>query len=210
MFADRIDAGRQLARALARFAGVPDAVVLGVPRGGVVVAAEVARALRLPLDVVVASKIGAPGNPEFAVGAVAPDGFVTVNARSGYAAGELAELAGPAHEKVARRLEAFRGGREQMPVAGRTALVVDDGIATGLTLRAAVEYLRRQGADRIIVAAPVSAADSKKMLEQVADEVVSLEVPREFLAVGQFYRVFDQTEDAEVVRLLAEARGGGR
>ena len=205
MFADRIDAGRQLAQALARFADAPDAVVLGVPRGGVVVAAEVARALRLPLDVVVASKVGAPGNPEYAVGAVAPDGIATPNERGGYAAEDLRELADPVQAKIARRLDAFRGGRSELDVAGKTVIVIDDGIATGLTMRAAVEYLRRRGAGRVIVAVPVAASDSKRMLERSADEVIALDAPRDFWAVGQFYRHFAQTEDAEVVRLLSDA-----
>ncbi len=205
MFVDRIDAGRQLAQALARFADSPDAVLLGVPRGGVVVAAEVASALRLPLDVVVASKVGAPGNPEYAVGAVAPDGVVMPNERGGYTADDLAGIAEPVRAKIARRLEAFRGGRSELDVSGKTAIVIDDGIATGLTMRAAVEYLRRRGASRVIVAVPVAPPDSKRMLEGPADEVIALDTPRDFWAVGQFYAHFDQTDDAEVVALLGRA-----
>ena len=205
MFVDRADAGQRLARALVRYADARDAVVLGVPRGGVVVAAEVANALRLPLDVVVASKVGAPGNPEYAVGAVAPDGVVTPSERERFTAEELRPLAAPVHAKIAHRLDAFRGGRSGLDVAGKTAIVVDDGIATGLTVRAAVEYLRRRGASRVVVAAPVSAPDSRLMLERFADEVIVLDAPRGFYAVGQFYERFGQTEDAEVVRLLDEA-----
>ncbi len=210
MFDDRVQAGRQLAQALSGFTEAPDSLVLGVPRGGVVVAAEVARALRLPLDVVVASKVGAPGNPEYAVGAVSPDGVVTVSERAGYSAEDLAELARPVTAKIAHRLDAFRGGRTALEVAGKTAIVVDDGIATGLTTRAAVEYLRREGAARVVVAVPVAPPDSKRMLEQVADEVIALDTPPDFWAVGQFYRHFDQTADDQVVRLLGEvgaARG---
>ena len=210
MFSDRVDAGRQLARALARFADSSDALVLGVPRGGVVVAAEVARALRLPLDVVVASKVGAPGNPEYAAGAVAPDGVVTANERGGFVAEDLAALAGPVHAKIAQRLEVFRGGRAEPDFAGKIVIVVDDGIATGLTTRAAVEYLRRKGAARVIVAVPVSPPDSKRMLELVADEVIALETPSSFWAVGQFYQRFDQTEDAEVVDILEGAHRSAR
>lgn len=206
MFADRTDAGRQLAQALARFADAADTVVLGVPRGGVVVAAKVASALRLPLDVVVASKVGAPGNPEYAAGAVAPDGIVTPNERGGFAADDLTDLARPVHAKIARRLEAFRGGRSELDVSGKTAIVIDDGIATGLTMRAAVEYLRRRGASRVMVAVPVAPQDSKRMLEDSADEVIALDTPRDFWAVGQFYGHFDQTDDAEVVALLGRAR----
>lgn len=206
MFVDRLDAGRQLARALERFADAPDTVVLGVPRGGVVVAAEVARELGLPLDVVVAAKVGAPGNPEYAVGAVAPDGVVTPSPVAGYSAEELRVLAQPVHDLVRRRLEAFRGGSAEFDVARRTVLLVDDGVATGLTTRAAVEYLHRRGATRVVVAVPVAPPDSVQMLTTVADEVVVLESPLGFAAVGQFYRVFGQTEDAEVVRLIVDAR----
>lgn len=205
MFRDRVDAGRQLAGALSAFARDPSAIVLGVPRGGVVVAAEVARALGLPLDVVVASKVGAPGNPEFAVGAVAPDGVVSVNERGGYSAEQLSSLAEPVHAKIARRLEAFRKGRPEPDLRDRTVIVVDDGIATGLTARAAIEYLRRRGAMRVVLAAPVMPPDSARMLRGVADEVIVLDTPGSFWAVGQFYQLFGQTEDAEVVRLLDEA-----
>ena len=205
MFADRVDAGRQLARALERFADAPDTVVLGVPRGGVVVAAEVARELGLPLDVVVAAKVGAPGNPEYAVGAVAPDGVVTPSPVAGYSAEELRVLSQPVHDLVRRRLQAFRGGRAEFDVARRTVLLVDDGVATGLTTRAAVEYLHRRGAARVVVAVPVAPPDSVQMLTTVADEVAVLESPFGFAAVGQFYRVFGQTEDAEVMRLIVDA-----
>lgn len=209
MFADRVDAGRQLARVLRQYDAAPDTLVLGVPRGGVVVAAEVATALHLPLDVVVAAKVGAPGNPEYAVGAVAPDGVVTLSPLAGYSAEGLHELAEPVHELVRRRLVAFRGGRSELDVHRQTVLLVDDGVATGLTTRAAVEYLRRRGAARVIVAVPVAPPDSTQMLATVADEAVVLESPAGFAAVGQFYRAFGQTPDEDVVRLLAEARRRG-
>ena len=207
MFADRIDAGRKLARSLARFAGDPCALVLGVPRGGVVVAAEVAEGLGLPLDVVIASKIGAPGNPEFAAGAVAPDGIVTPNERAGFSVEDISRASEDVHRLIERRLEAFRAGRPPLVLAERTAIVVDDGIATGLTMRAAVAYLRRQHAARVVVAAPVMARDAKRAFESLADEVVALQAPADFWAVGQFYADFGQTPDAEVVRLLAEQYG---
>ena len=155
--------------------------------------------------------MGAPGNPEYAIGAVAPDGVVTPNERGGFSAEELAELARPVHTKIAHRLDAFRGGRPEFELASKTTIVVDDGIATGLTVRAAVDYLKRKGASRVVVAVPVAPSDSVRVLRQVADEVIVLDTPRDFWAVGQFYGVFDQTSDAEVVRLLAEAhrRAGG-
>ena len=205
MFADRVDGGRQLAEKIAA-GGVPDdAVVLGIPRGGVVVAAEVARALDLPLDVVVAAKVGAPGNPEYAIGAVAADGEVYANPVAGFSAEEVRQSSGPALAKVRHALAEFRAGLPFLELEGRTAIVVDDGLATGLTALAAVEYLRRAGAERIVLAVPVAAPGSMRALAPHVDEIVTVEEPAGFSAVGQFYSRFGQTEDAEVDALLAEA-----
>lgn len=203
MFVDRADAGRKLANALAQYRGEPDGVVLGIPRGGVVVAAEVARALELPLDIAVAAKVGAPGNPEYAVGAVAPDGDVTANPSSGFSADEVKRLAGAAHEKVARYTDRLRAGRPPLELQGRTVLLVDDGLATGLTAMAAADWLRRQGVGTLIVAVPVAARGAVELLGQHADTVIALDEPSSFYAVGQFYERFGQTEDSEVERLLA-------
>src|SRR5665648_806392 len=203
VFADRHDAGRRLAAALERYRGSPDAIVLGVPRGGVVVAAEVARELGLPLDIVVTRKIGAPGNPEYAVGAVDADGRVFAGALAGIPEEYLQRCLLLEREEIARRLHAYRAGRPALDLAGKTVLVVDDGIATGLTLRAAVRYLKDRGARRVVVAAPVAAPDSAVRLRAEADDVVTLDEPPGFSAVGQFYERFDQTSDAEVRALLA-------
>lgn len=201
MFENRVEAGRRLAEALRDKVGA-SALVLGVPRGGVVVAAEVARALGLPLDVLVVRKIGAPGNPEFAVGAVDEEGHV-VGGPSGYATEEyLQEAARAGREEISRRLQAFRQGREPLDVRGREVVLVDDGIATGMTLLAALESLRRRGASRITVAAPVASPDAAARIGEHADEFVALLEPPGFSAVGQFYRQFDQTTDAEVITLL--------
>jgi len=202
VFADRVDAGKQLAAALKEYRAMPGAIVLGIPRGGVVVAAEVASALGLPLDIVVAAKVGAPGNPEYAIGAVAPDGEVTANPTAGYAADEVKRLSGDAHAKVERYVALLRGGREAPALAGRTVLLVDDGLATGLTALAAVEWLRREGAATVVVAVPVASSSAVRALCAVADNVVSVAVPRDFYAVGQHYERFGQTEDAEVLSLL--------
>ena len=212
MFADRVDAGRQLATELA---GSPaagkgwleGAVVLGIPRGGVVVAAEVARALALPLDIVAAAKVGAPGNAEYAVGAVAADGEVVANPGAGYRAEQVRELAEPALSKVRHTLADLRAGRAPLDITGRTAIVVDDGIATGLTARAAVRFLRRAGAARVILAVPVAAPGVAQAFAADVDAFVAVETPAFFSAVGQFYGRFGQTEDDEVVRLLEGARG---
>lgn len=202
MFIDRVDGGRQLAEALSAYEGAADTIVLGIPRGGVVVAAEVARALNLPLDIAVAAKVGAPGNPEYAVGAVAPDGEVTPNPSAGFSAGEVRKISKAAHEKVERYLARLRAGRPPLDVKGKTVLLVDDGLATGLTAMAAADWLRREGAGRIVVAVPVAPPDSVSLLRSHADDVVAVETPHTFFAVGQFYELFGQTEDDEVEALL--------
>jgi predicted phosphoribosyltransferase len=201
MFADRVEAGRLLAQAL-RERVSPDAVVLGVPRGGVVVAAEVARELGLPLDVIVVRKLGAPGNPEYAVGAVDEDGRI-VGGTSSIASEEyLQEAARVGREEIARRLAAYRGGKAPLDVRDREVVLVDDGIATGMTLMAALDSLRRRGARKVIVATPVAAPQSAGAIEARADEFVALQEPPGFAAVGQYYREFGQTSDAEVIELL--------
>jgi predicted phosphoribosyltransferase len=202
VFADRVDAGRQLAGRLTAYRGVPDAIVLGIPRGGVVVAAEVATALGLPLDIAVAAKVGAPGNPEFAVGAVAPDGEVSANPVAGLSYEQVKDLAGPAHTKVARYISMLRGDRPDVRLANRTVILVDDGLATGLTALAAAEWVRRRGAERVVVAVPVASASAVAALNAVADEVVAVSVPSGFYAVGQFYQRFGQTADGEVRAIL--------
>ena len=206
MFIDRQHAGRSLARLLDAYENAPNAVVLGIPRGGVVVAAEVASELGLPLDVAVAAKVGAPGNPEFAIGAVAPDGEVTANPATGYSAAEVKAHSGDAHAKVERYLSLLRAGRPPLDVRGKTVLLVDDGLATGLTARAAVEWLCRVGATKVVIAVPVAPASAVSFLRDAADEVVAAAVPAGFYAVGQFYERFGQTEDAEVLALLGAAK----
>jgi len=209
VFVDREHAGRSLARLLEQYREAPNTIVLGIPRGGVVVAAEVAHELHLPLDVAVAAKVGAPGNAEFAIGAVAPDGEVSVNLQAGYAKDEVKRLAADAHAKVKRYAALLREGSEPLELAGLTALLVDDGLATGLTARAAAGWLRRQGAARVIVAVPVASASAVESLLGSADEVISVSVPAGFYAVGQFYERFGQTEDSEVRELLSAARTMG-
>ncbi|MGZ6826679.1 MAG: phosphoribosyltransferase family protein [Mycobacteriales bacterium] len=208
IFRDRADAGRRLAERLAAMKG-EDAVVLALPRGGVPVAAEVARALGLPLDVVVVRKLGLPFQPEVAMGAVGEGDVVVTDddlvAQARVGARELALVAARERREVQRRARLFREGRPPVPLAGRTALVVDDGIATGATARAACQVARALGAGRVVVAVPTGAADALRLLAQEADEVVCLDVPPHFLAVGQWYADFRQTSDEEVVALLARA-----
>lgn len=206
MFRDRLDAGRRLAEALPVYRGAPDTLVLGIPRGGVIVAAEVARLLELPLDVAVAAKVGAPSNPEYAIGAVAADGEVTANPKAGYSDAEVREIAGAALRKVDEQLARARGALPPLELAGKTAILVDDGLATGLTAMAAADWLRRQGAAKVVVAVPVAPPDTVRAIASRADEVVSVEVPAWFSAVGQFYEKFGQTDDDEVHTALVAAR----
>jgi predicted phosphoribosyltransferase len=207
VFENRTEAGKRLADAL-RGSVARGALVLGVPRGGVVVAAEVARELGLELDVIVVRKLGAPGNPEYAIGAVDEDGRI-IGGRSAVASEEyLRSAAEEGRAEIGRRLSVYRAGRPPAAIAWREVVLVDDGIATGMTLLAALESVRRRGASRIMVAAPVAASESARRIEEAADELTVLAEPAVFSAVGQFYRDFDQTTDAEVVELLQAAWAG--
>ena len=211
MFDDRKDAGRRLAGRLEAYRGERP-VVLGLPRGGVVVAYEVARALGAPLDVLVARKVGAPGRPELGIGAVVdgdhPQAFVderlcrAIGVPAGYLEGEVARQL---HE-VRRRNERLRAGHPPTAVKDHTVIVVDDGIATGSTVRAAIRGVRRARPRRIVLAVPVAPADTIAALRDAVDAVVCLEAPRDFGAVGQFYRDFRETTDDEVIALLAQSR----
>ena len=212
MFLDRADAGRRLGAALAGTAPPDPPVVLGIPRGGVIVAAEVAAALGAPLDVVVTRKIGAPGNPELAVGAIAPGVQVwdaSLLERLGVGPGYLREAVEAEEAEMARRTAAYRGIRPAPEVAGRVVVIVDDGLATGATALAAVRWARAASADLVIVAAPVAAAQTVDVLGREADEVRVLEIPASFRAVGEWYRDFRQTTDDEVVAALGRAPEDG-
>ena len=196
-FRDREDAGRRLAEALARYRGMPGLVVLALPRGGVPVGFEVARALGVPLDVFVVRKLGAPGHEELAMGAIASGGIRVVSPEILAAlrippetVDQVAALEAP---ELRRREAVYRGGRPPLDVTNRPVLLVDDGLATGATMRAAVESLRRRGVGRLIVAAPVGAAPTCAQLERVADEVICLYSPDPFHAVGAYYENFEQT-----------------
>jgi predicted phosphoribosyltransferase len=206
-FTDRADAGRRLAERL-RGDVAPDAVVLGLPRGGVPVGYEVARALELPLDVVVVRKLGLPYQPELAMGAVGEDVRVLNEQVLRMARVDEAELGAVERREraeVARRTEALRAGRSPVPIADREVVVVDDGIATGSTARAACQVVRARGARRVVLAAPVAPSSASKTLADAADELVLLHVSDRFSAVGQFYVDFGQTSDEEVTALLALA-----
>lgn len=210
MFRDRRHAGELLAEALAGWAG-PDVIVVGLPRGGIPVAFEVARALKAPLDVFVVRKLGVPFQPELAMGAIASGGVLVRNERVlrllPDAEMQLETARQREQQALERREELYRGRRQPLETAGRTVIVVDDGVATGATMKAAVQALKAAGAARVIVAVPVGAPDTCRELEQLADEVVCLQSPRLFSAVGQWYEDFGQTTDEEVVALLASSVG---
>lgn len=210
-FEDRRDAGRALAAALAAYRGEPGLLVLALPRGGVPVAAEVASALGAGLDVLVVRKVGHPMQPEVAIGAIASGGVRVRNedviAATGVGDDEFEAIAAREQQELARRERAYRGDRAPPAIAGRTVIVVDDGIATGATLRAALAALRGRGAARLVVAAPVAPAGMAGTLRGLADEVVVLRSPRDFQAVGAWYRDFGQVGDEEVRALLAAAPG---
>jgi putative phosphoribosyl transferase len=213
-FADRRDAGRRLAEALAFLKGRPDLLILAVPRGGVVVGFEVARALQAPLDVIIARKIGAPDNPELAIGAVAPDGTAALDeelvAALGVPQHYISRATEQARLEIERRLKSYRGDRPAPDPAGKTVVLVDDGVATGATTLAAVRYLRRQQPRELILAVPVGPPDTIRMLGREVDRTVVLDTPEPFWAVGAFYDSFDQTTDQEVIDLLKQAAPAGK
>ena len=208
VFRDRVDAGRRLAEALRDYVNTP-AIVLALPRGGVPVAAEVASRLRLPLDVFVVRKLGVPGQPELAMGALASGGVRVMNddvIRSLGIPGDVIEAVVQAEAaELQRREAAYRGTGAPLDVRAKTIILVDDGLATGATMRAAVKALRSQDAARIVVAVPIGAPETCNMLSLEADEVICAVAPEPFLAVGYWYDDFDQTTDEEVRALLSAA-----
>lgn len=205
-FRDRAAAGRELAAALERYAGRGDVVVFALPRGGVPVGYEVARALRAPLDVFVVRKLGVPGHEELAMGAIATGGARVLNEevvrRLRISPEALDRVTRREADEVARRERLYRGERPPPDVRGRTVVLVDDGLATGATMRAAVEALRRLAPARIVVAVPTGSADTCDDLRRSGDELVCLTTPDPFLAVGFWYDDFGQTSDDDVRALL--------
>ncbi|TFB51323.1 phosphoribosyltransferase [Cryobacterium tagatosivorans] len=214
MFRDRTDAGRQLAERLATL-DLVDPVVYALPRGGVPVAVEVAARLHAPLDLILVRKIGAPGWPEVAMGAVVngedPQTIINadVYAATGSDSAGLARARQAELEEIERRRRRYLGDRPQVSPAGRVAVIVDDGLATGATAKAALAAVKRQGAARTVLAVPVAPADTVADLRELADLVVVLEVPAEFWAIGPFYTDFHQLTDDETIGLLQEAWSGG-
>ncbi len=207
-FADRREAGRELAERLRKYAGRSDVVVLALPRGGVPIAYEVAEALGAPLDLFLVRKLGTPGHRELAMGAIASGGVRVLNDEVvrwyGIPASAIDAVAREEQQELERREQLYREGRPPAKLEGRIAILVDDGLATGSTMRAAVRAVKTQQPSRVIVAVPVGARDTCSEFGEIAEEVVCARMPEPFSAVGQWYRDFDQTTDEEVRQLLRD------
>jgi putative phosphoribosyl transferase len=206
-FLNRSEAGRQLAKQLTRYANRPDVLVLGLPRGGVPVAFEVAQRLHAPLDICLVRKLGVPGHKELAMGAIAADGVRVLNydvvSWLGISSKTIDHVAVKELRELQRRDRAYRGDRPLPDIRDRTIILVDDGIATGSTMRAAIAILQQEQPRRIVVAVPVAPADTCDQLRAAVDEVVCLMMPEPFYAIGLWYENFAQTSDQEVCALLA-------
>jgi putative phosphoribosyl transferase len=210
MYRDRHDAGRQLARALVHYTGARDTIILALPRGGVVVGYEVSLALHVPLDVLITRKLGTPGNPELAMGALAETGYRHLNPdvlrTYGISHSQLEAEVRRQQAEIDRRIERYRGGRSLPVLENQTVVLVDDGIATGATFYASLGALRQSAARRLVAALPVAPPDAVHQLKTLVDEVVILQAPAVFFAIGQFYQEFTQVEDEEVIACLEQAR----
>jgi putative phosphoribosyl transferase len=211
-FRDRTHAGRELARRLTRYAGRSDVVVMALPRGGVPVAYEVAQALEAPLDVLLVRKLGVPGHEELAMGAIASGGVIVLNQDvvrlADIPRAMIERVAARELEELRRRERAYRDGSPVSEVRGKTVIVIDDGLATGSTMRAAIQALRRRGAERVVVAVPTGSPDVCEEFETEADDVICAATPEPFHSVGLWYDDFSQTTDDEVRDLLERARRG--
>jgi putative phosphoribosyl transferase len=206
IFKDRTEAGQKLIRPLSHYKNAVNAVVIGLPRGGVVTAYEVAQGLNLPLDVICPRKIGAPFQSELAIGAITETGEgifdQTLIDRFSISEDYINKTIEQEKAVAKRRLEMYRKNRPKVPLKGKTVILVDDGLATGATMKAAIQSVKAEGAEKIVVAVPVSPSETLEEIRELADEAIALDTPLFFQAVGQFYEDFSQTEDDEVVSLL--------
>lgn len=214
IFKDRADAGQKLAVALKKYKNAENTLILALPRGGVVVGFEVAQALNLPLDIVVPRKIGAPGNPEFAIGAITESGegifdeatIAAYNISQDY----INKTVAIEKAEATRRLKVYRSSRPPLNLVNKTVIIVDDGLATGLTMRAAIKTVKQCGGKKIVVAVPVTPPDTAEIIKKEVDEIIYLDAPLFFGAVGAFYEEFTQTTDEEVIELLKKAEKFGK
>lgn len=206
IFKDRRDAAQRLASKLMQYENSPDALILALPRGGVVTGYEIAKILNCPLDIIIIRKIGFPSRPEFAIGAVSETGKVVLNEDvvRGYGISETyikAEVK-KEEEEISRRKSLYRGGKGIPSLAGKVIILVDDGIATGATMKAAIETLKKEGLAKLVVAVPVAPPETAEAIRKITDEFVCLEMPDYFMAVGNYYHDFTQVSNEEVVELL--------
>lgn len=208
-FKDRAEAGKLLAKELKKIT-IDEAVVLGIPRGGIVIAKEIAQVLSLEADIVLSRKIGAPFNPEYAIGAVSEDGMVFINSQALYQAHPdddyIKKEKGHQMQEIKRRIEAYRKVKPKVTLKAKTVIICDDGVATGATMQAAIWAAKQEGCSKIIIALPVAPYDTITRLAKEADETIVLRVPAFFAAVGQFYMDFPQVEDSEVIELLKKTQ----
>lgn len=203
MFKDRAEAGQLLAKELIQYKNKKDVLVLGIPRGGIVVAYEMAKALKAPLDIIVIKKIGFPGQEELALGAVGIDSYyLNEELSAGISEDYIKEHVKQKQQEVKKRYELFRGKKAMYSVKNKIVIVVDDGIATGATMIMAVQILKKQNPKKIVLAIPVAPPDTVKKLKTIADEVICLHAPVFFMAIGQFYHEFQQVEDEEAKQYL--------
>jgi putative phosphoribosyl transferase len=209
IFKNRVEAGQKLAETLEKFKDAKDTTILALPRGGVVVGYEVAKKLNLPLDIVVPRKIGAPGNPEFAIGAVGETGEgifeEMVIGAYGITESYLQNEIKKEKAEAERRLKLYRGSRPPIDLKNKTVILVDDGLATGLTMRAAIKTVKKLGVNKIIVTVPITSPEAAELVKKEVDEIIYLEAPAFFGAVGSFYEEFGQTTDDEVIELLKQS-----
>ncbi|MCL4476722.1 MAG: phosphoribosyltransferase [Nitrospirae bacterium] len=209
MFTDRRDAGLQLAEKLKHYKGCQGVLVLALPRGGAVTGLEIARAIGAPLDVLIVRKIGFPGEPELAIGAVSERGVVALNQRiisyGGVSKKYIEDEISAQKEEIVRRIRRYRGGKRLEKLEGKTIILVDDGVATGATMKAAIATLKEERIERLSVAVPVSPLETADELRAMADEFVCLCTPSDFMAVGNYYRDFAQVTDEEVAEILKES-----
>lgn len=209
IFKNRRDAGKQLAEKLSEYEGQDDVIVLGLPRGGVPVAFEVAKALNVPLDVFIVRKLGVPGQPELAMGAIASGDIQVMNdsvvRRAGISEAQIEEVSHQEKEELKKREKAYRGARPDIDLQGKTVLLVDDGLATGASMRAAISALREHDPEKIIVAVPTAPPDTCQEFEPEVDQIICLHTPTPFWGVGGSYQNFSQTTNKEVRELLNRA-----
>lgn len=202
MFKDREEAGNRLLEKLKSYKNKKDTVILAIPRGGVVLGSVISKGLNLPLDIVVLRKIGHPDNPEFAVGAVSPDGKVFTDPEVTIDPQYLKDKSEEELEEIKRRIKEYRGNRGEINIKDKTVLLVDDGVATGLTTLKAIDFIKSKGVKEIVLAIPVISRDTALEIKDKIDELIYIETPELFFSVGQFYESFSQVEDSEVKELL--------